>query len=103
MFDQADFLQKIKFTVLSQEGNAELILFGSRARGDHKHDSDWDILVLTEREIDFSTQKEIRHKVFDLELEYAQAVTAMFIDRKLWNKLSITGFYENVINDGIVL
>jgi predicted nucleotidyltransferase len=103
MFDQKDFLQKIKFAVLSVDDKAELILYGSRARGDNKEDSDWDILVLTDEEIDKSRKSNIRHKVFGLELEYAQAVSAMFIDRRQWNKLSITGFYENVTNEGRVL
>jgi len=29
------------------DDNAEIILYGSRARGDERQDSDWDILVLT--------------------------------------------------------
>jgi predicted nucleotidyltransferase len=29
-----------------------IILFGSRARGDYKEDSDWDILIVTENRLD---------------------------------------------------
>lgn len=29
----------------------EIIFFGSRARGDHKKDSDWDFLVVSDREL----------------------------------------------------
>jgi predicted nucleotidyltransferase len=100
MFDEKDFLRRIKFAVLSVDDKAELILFGSRARGDHKDDSDWDILVLTNNELDFAVQNNISDKVYDLELEYTQAVSTLFVDRKKWDKLSITGFYENVLNEG---
>ena len=31
----------------------KIILFGSRARGDHSKDSDWDILIVTEEELDW--------------------------------------------------
>ncbi len=31
----------------------EVILFGSRARGDFRKDSDWDILLITERELEW--------------------------------------------------
>ena len=30
----------------------KIILFGSRARGDYKEDSDWDILIVTEEKLD---------------------------------------------------
>ena len=33
---------------------AKVILFGSRARGDHHQNSDWDILVITKEKIDWS-------------------------------------------------
>lgn len=37
----------------------EIILFGSRARGEEKEDSDWDFYVLVDKEIDFKTKKNI--------------------------------------------
>ncbi len=48
--NQKDFLNKIKARVLKEDANASLILFGSRARGDYRPDSDWDVLVLTSKE-----------------------------------------------------
>jgi uncharacterized protein len=98
-----DFLMKIKYAVMSVDDNAEIILFGSRARGDHKKDSDWDILILTNKEVDGNLKNNILDKVFDLELEHTQAVSTMIVDRKRWKKMAITGFYENVINEGKVI
>ncbi|MCX7727801.1 MAG: nucleotidyltransferase domain-containing protein, partial [Chitinispirillaceae bacterium] len=37
----------------------EIILFGSRARGEEKVDSDWDFYVVVDKEIDFKTKREI--------------------------------------------
>jgi predicted nucleotidyltransferase len=43
-----EVLQEIKKTVLNIDSRAEVILFGSHARGDtHKH-SDWDFLSVIE-------------------------------------------------------
>ena len=43
-----DFIaQQVKATVRQIDPQAEVILFGSRARGDARKDSDWDFLVLT--------------------------------------------------------
>ncbi len=35
-----------------------IILFGSRARGDYREDSDWDILIVTEEKLDKKTEEE---------------------------------------------
>jgi len=37
----------------------KIILFGSRARGDFKPDSDWDFLVVLDRELDPRQRREI--------------------------------------------
>ncbi len=50
--NQNEFLNIIKIQVLKEDENASLILFGSRARGDYREDSDWDVLVITKKEAD---------------------------------------------------
>ena len=43
-------MTEVKKIVNQQSPNAKLILFGSRARGNAKPDSDWDILILVDKE-----------------------------------------------------
>jgi len=38
---------------------SKIILFGSRARSDHKEDSDWDCFVIVDRELDRGKRREI--------------------------------------------
>ena len=40
-------------------GVNRVLLFGSRARGDHDKDSDWDFLVVTDRKLNFGDKAEI--------------------------------------------
>jgi uncharacterized protein len=42
-----ELLQKAKAAVKDLEPEAELYLFGYRARGDANTDSDWDFLLIT--------------------------------------------------------
>ncbi len=42
----------------------EIILFGSRARGDFNKDSDWDILVVVSEDIDRETYRELWYSVY---------------------------------------
>ncbi len=39
----------------------DIFLFGSRARGDNKNDSDWDILIVTEHTFDI--KEKMKNKI----------------------------------------
>lgn len=101
--DQSEFLNKIKTQVLKEDENASLILFGSRARGDYKEDSDWDVLVLTSKEADPKLKRKIRDEIFDVELEFMQAISTLIFERNQWNAMSITPLFKNVAEEGKVL
>jgi predicted nucleotidyltransferase len=47
-FSSTHWLKKLKTELVEVEPTVELILYGSRARGTAKEDSDWDLLILTE-------------------------------------------------------
>ncbi len=43
-----------------------IVLFGSRSRGDHREDSDWDIfVVLDDNEVDYRERKKIWWHIYD--------------------------------------
>ena len=45
--DRQELINRIKSGISERDSKAEVYLYGSRARGDKRTDSDWDILVLT--------------------------------------------------------
>lgn len=98
-----EFLKKVKLAVLSVDEGAEIILFGSRARGDHKKDSDWDVLVLTEMETDADFTNKLIDKIFDLELEFTQAVSPIIVDKKTWEDWAVMPLYKNIDREGIAV
>ena len=42
----------------------EVILFGSRAKGNSENDSDWDILVIVDRDLTQQERKEVWYSVY---------------------------------------
>ena len=83
---------------------AEVILYGSRARGDDRKDSDWDILILTPYPVDPETERQFIHKLYDLELNTGESFSVFVYSKKEWNeKHRISPFYHNVRKEGIRL
>ena len=61
----------------SLEPESEIILYGSRARGDEREDSDWDLLILVPYPADLKEEQRFWHKLFDLELQFGQAISTL--------------------------
>lgn len=99
-----DIAQVIRQYVNSIDPTAEVILYGSRARGDARTDSDWDILILTDEQADLMTERKFRDKLYDLELETGESLSVFVYSKNDWHsKQRISPFYHNVIGEGIRL
>jgi uncharacterized protein len=99
-----DIKQAIKEKIQAIEPNAEIILFGSRARGDAKLDSDWDILILVSGVVNLKREQLFRHQLFELELEFGQAISTFVYSKKDWNKRHfMTPLYKNIKNEGVTI
>jgi len=83
---------------------AEIILYGSRARGDEREFSDWDILILTDYPTDLKTESLFRDKLYELELETGEPMSVFAYSKNDWHsKQKITPFYRNVIIEGVAI
>ena len=100
----AAILGRVKELVQATDPEAEVILFGSRARGEAREDSDWDILILTPEAANLKVEQAFRHKLFALELEYGQAISTFVYSKADWyGKHRGTPFYHNVEEEGILI
>jgi uncharacterized protein len=102
--DQAlarQIFKQVKEKVLAIDPDAKVILFGSRARGDARKDSDWDFLILTKKEATFNFENEIRDAVYDIELEIGEVISSIIFDEKGWEKQKATQFFKNIKTDSI--
>lgn len=82
----------------------DVILFGSKARGDAHLDSDIDVLVLLDNP-DIETLSEVRGLGFDILLTYGVFLSIRAMSRQQWQTLANTDnlFYHNLKQDGISL
>ena len=83
---------------------AEVMLFGSRARGDAREDSDWDILILLDKDrITSQDIDDFTYPLRELGWHYNQCINAILFTKKDWNKSITSPFHQNVTDDGIRL
>ena len=81
-----------------------LYLYGSRARGDFRPDSDWDLLILLNKDKEeFSDFDNYSYPFIALGYDYGVPVSAHLYTVNQWEAMSFSPFYHNVEHDKIVL
>jgi len=94
----------IKQNISEIDPSAQVILFGSRARGNFRVDSDWDLLILTDYPVDMEKERQFRNHLYDLELETGEPFSVFAFSKDDWvSKQKITPFYFNVLSEGVEL
>ncbi len=98
-------LAQVKRAVHEIEPDAEIILYGSRARGDAQPDSDWDLLILVDGVANWEQEEKICQQIYRVELEYNEVLLPIVHGRQEWNsrRYKATPFYKSVIREGVQL
>jgi predicted nucleotidyltransferase len=101
--DQIQF--RIKRSIHAKDPRAVAYLFGSRARGDSRADSDWDILILVdENQVTNEIEDKFRDELYDIELESGQIISTLIYPKEYWNRRMIySPLFANVTREGILL
>ena len=100
-----EILQQCKQAICRVLPDAEVILYGSRARGDAAPDSDYDILVLTDKPVNVKMKEDLISSIYPTELETGAVMTLIAYNRKQWNSQlhKAMPFRKNIERDGVML
>ncbi|MEZ0541440.1 nucleotidyltransferase domain-containing protein [Fibrella arboris] len=96
----AEFLQAVKRSVHEIDPQAEVWLFGSRARGDARPDSDWDFLILTAVDLSKGNRWQFSDHLTDLSLKSGQVISSVVYPYQEKARLRVTDLYKNVVREG---
>ena len=98
-----DIAAAVKSAVREFDPTAEVVLFGSRARGDARSDSDYDFLVLLNIPLDFKLKGRILDRLYEVELNLDCVLGVMIKNVDQWQMLENTPIYFEINHDGITI
>ncbi|KAF0216857.1 MAG: UTPGlnB (protein PII) [Geobacteraceae bacterium] len=98
-------LKRVKTALSEIDSSAEVVLYGSRARGTASTEADWDFLILTDKGADRGIKQAIRTKLYEIEWATGEVVSVVIKSREEWNRpiLQDSPFHRNVEREGIHL
>lgn len=100
-----ELLKGCKRAVEEVAPGVEVILFGSRARGEPAVHSDYDLLVLTQGDPTATLKQSIRDRLYDAALHYEVVISVMIYSHRRWNDSPwrASPLHEEVERDGVLL
>jgi len=84
--ERDNLLARIKAAVLDVVPDAEVLLYGSQARGDAHEESDWDILILLPEAPTSAVKDAIHRRVYEVELDSGQVITSIYYAKQEWER-----------------
>ena len=96
-------LRELKKVVLDVVPTAEVLLYGSVARGIQGPESDYDILVLTDEPLSKNGKRTIERQVLDLELAHDVVLSTIYHSKPEWRQRAALPFHNEVEKHGLTL
>jgi len=95
----------IKQNVHEVDATAQVWLYGSRVRGEAREDSDWDVLVLSQKDtLSFKEEECFMDHICELMVKTGQVIHLFAYGMKDWHsRHAVTPFYQNVQSEAILL
>jgi len=92
--------QQVKEVVLALDSEAEVVLFGSQARGDSHEESDWDFLIISDKLAQKEEKRRLRSVLLDMELQDEVIISQIVMTPNEWKRSTGMPLYEEITNEG---
>lgn len=98
-------LLDLKDIIARYDPQAEIVLYGSAARGQRQPDSDYDVLVITDRKLSSQEERDLDRDVYGLQLERGIVLSVMVYAQEQWHNpvFQASPYQKNVRKEGIIL
>ena len=84
---RAKIISMIRDTIREAEPTAQIILYGSRARGDAREDSDWDVLAIVDKpRLTLEERGNIQYPIWDKGLDMGEEINVFPYTKKQWDQ-----------------
>jgi predicted nucleotidyltransferase len=101
---EQDVINMIRETIHKAEPTAQIILYGSRARGDAKVTSDWDVLAIVDKaQFASEDRSNLEYNIWDKGLMMGEEINLFTYTKKQWDSAPPSLFKYNVLKEGILL
>ena len=94
----------IRDTIRAVEPTAQIILYGSRARGDVHEHSDWDVLAIVDKpRLTLKDRGNLQYRLYDKGLDLGEEINVFPYTRQQWEQAPLSLFKHNVMTEGVAL
>jgi len=99
-----EIIHSIRNTIHEFDPDAKIILYGSHARDTANAESDWDILVLLNKDkVESIDHENIAYRLYELGWSLGEHFSTKIYTTGQWAKRHFTPFYKNVEKEGLVI
>lgn len=98
-------IYKLKEKLLDKFPYVQVILYGSKIRGNDEEFSDIDILILLDKRVDSKLEKQIVDIAYDIELEFDVIFGIMIESKDFWGSslAKIMPLHQNIDKEGVFI
>jgi len=103
--NEKEAIQEATLILKKQFPVEDIILFGSKARGDSDPESDIDLLLLTTKPLNWKERHEIVDALFDLEMKHDVVISIIVNTLHDWNEgvCTVLPIHDKITGEGVAL